>query len=266
MFRKIALSVYAAIALFCLPALAQSTAPAKSDLSLDEIIAKHAQARGGLDKLKAIKSIKMTGKLVVQGGALEIPMVIQAKRPDMFRMEMSLQGKTQVQAFDGTVGWTISPFMGKTDPEKMPEEDTVQAKDQADGFFEGSLLNAKAMGKTVELAGKEDVEGSDAYKLKITDKKGDVEFEFLDAKSFLTIKSASKRKMQGNELEVESFPGDFKEVNGVMFPFSLEQKAKGGPAGGGAQIVIEKIELDVAVDDAIFKFPAKDAAKEPAKK
>jgi outer membrane lipoprotein-sorting protein len=244
--------------LFILPAAAQDT-----ELTVDQIVQKHTQALGGVDKLKAIQSVTVTGKASLMGGQMEAPITMKMKRPASMRMEMTMQGKSLVQAFDGVTAWSINPFMGAMDPQKSNDEDTKSARDDAD-FIDGSLVDYRTKGHTVELIGKEDVEGTAAYKLKVTKKGGTVEYEYLDAQTFLPIKTTGKRKQMGQELEVESVPGNYKAVNGVMMPFSLSQKANGRPA---MDLTIDKVEVNTPMDDAIFKMPEKpkEEKKEPPK-
>lgn len=224
-----------------------------AELTVDQIVEKHTQAVGGVDKLKAIQTITVTGKAVLMGGQLEAPIVIKVKRPASMRTDVSVQDKTVVQAFDGTTNWMINPFMGGPDAQKSNEEDTQQARDDSD-FIDGSLVEYKSKGNAVELLGKEDVDGKAAYKLKITKKSGGVEYEYLDAQTFLAIKSYGKRKQMGQEIEYESLPSNYKPVNGVMMPYSLSQTMNGKAA---MDLTIEKIEVNAPIDDAIFHMPEK---------
>jgi len=233
-----------------------ASAPAQT---VDELIAKNIQARGGMEKLKAAQSMKMTGKMMMQGG-MEAPFVLQSKRPELARMDLTIQGMTMVQAYDGQTAWWIMPFAGSKDPEKMPEEQAKDMKEQAD--FDGTLVNYKDKGHAVELIGKEDMEGTEVYKLKVTLKNGDLRYVYLDAENFLELKWTGKRKQQGAEIEVDTFFGDYKTVNGLVLPHSFESKVKGQTA---MQMSIEKVEIDVPMDEAIFKMPSATKAPEPAK-
>lgn len=237
-----------AAAVAVLPASAQT---------LDEVLDKHFAAVGGKEKLAAVKTAKMTGKQ--QFGPQEAPFTIYWKRPDKVRMEFTLQGMTGIQAYDGTQAWMVMPFMGKTDPEAMTGDDLKQMQDQAD-MVEGPLLNWKEKGHQVELVGKETMEGTDVWKVKLTRKSGDVSYAYLDAESMLQIKSEAKVKRGDQEIEIEGSLGDYKEVDGIVLPFSIEQRPKGAPAG--SMITIEAIELNAAIDDALFAMPAK--KEEPA--
>jgi len=267
MFRSLVTALLYIPAFFFIPAIAQETAAAKdTPLTVDQIVEKHTQALGGADKLKAIRSVTITGTAVVTAGPspIEAPIVMKIKRPASMRMEISVQGKSVVTGFDGTTAWMINPFMPSPDPQKSNDEDTQQAKDDSD-FIDGALVDYKAKGNTVELIGKEDLEGTAAYKLKVTKKGGGVEYEYLDAQTFLEIRSSGKRKQMGQEMEFESTPGNYKPVNGVMMPYSLSQKVNGSPM---MDLTFEKIEVNTAIDDAIFQMPEKpkeekkDAAKQ----
>ena len=222
--------------------------------TVDELVKKNIDARGGIQKLKALKSIKATGKMTQQG--LEIPLTLQQKRPAMVRMEATFQGKSFVQAYNGEVGWKIDPFQGSPEPEKVADDDLKDLEEQAD--FDGALVDYKEKGNTVELIGKEDMEGTPVYKLKLTLKKGDVRNIYLDAENYLDLKVTSKRKTPGGEIDIDQYLGNYKSVNGVLFPFSIEAKVKGQTV---QQITIDKIEADVAIDDSIFKMPAKPPEK-----
>jgi hypothetical protein len=253
--KSIRFVALAAIAAFgCLVAQ-----PVASDLKLDDVIKKSIEAQGGLAKLQAIKTVKVTGKMILGGGQMEAPMVAYMKRPNSNRTELSIQGQQIIEAFDGTTKWTVNPMMGSKDPQKSNEEDTKAAADDAD-VVEGPLVNYKEKGHTVELLGKEDVEGSMAYKLKVTMKSGRVQTIFLDEKTFLTVKVISKMKQMGQEFEAESTPGNYKKVEGVMMPFSNDMKINGQM---GMQMVFEKFDVNVPVDDAIFVMPEVKKADPP---
>jgi outer membrane lipoprotein-sorting protein len=240
MFRKI-LAGLALAALVTVPASAQT---------LDEILAKNAKAKGGLDKLKAVQTIRLTGTMTI-GPGMEAPFVMEQKRPNSLRMEFTLQGMTGIQAYDGKTGWQLMPFSGRKDAEPLPEDALKQLAEQAD--FDGPLVDYKTKGNTVELVGKEKLEGSDVYKLKLTLKTGDVRYIYLDADQFLEIKTEGKTKIRGTDVEGEGTIGDYKEVGGLMIPHAMESGQKGSPQK--MKMTIQKVELNVPLDDARFKMP-----------
>jgi len=218
--------------------------------TLDEVIAKHLEARGGEEKLKAVGTMRATGKMTM-GPGMEAPFTIEWQKPMSMRMEVTLQGMTMVQAFDGKTGWMINPFQGKKEPEAMAGEELKAVEDQAD--IMGVLLDWKQKGHQVELLGKETVEGTEAYKLKVLKKNGDTEIIYLDADAYLPFKEESKRTIRGQEMEFETSVGDYKEVGALVFAHSYESKAKGMPQG--QTITLDKIELDVPVPADRFTMP-----------
>ena len=227
--------------------------------SIDEIINKNIQARGGYQKLKAVRTMKITGKTLVQG--MEIPFTVQSKRPNFIRLESKIQGQTMVQAYDGETAWGIMPILGITDSEKLPEEQAKSVIEQAD--FDGHLVDYRLKAHKAELMGKEDVEGKEAYKLKITLKNGDIRYVFIDTGSFLELKWIAKIKRQGNEIESEAFFSDFKDVSGLMVAFSVENRVSGNII---SQVTIDKVELNAKIDNSIFKMIVKKEDTEMLKK
>jgi outer membrane lipoprotein-sorting protein len=240
-------------------ALILAAQPMPSDMKVDDIIAKAIQAQGGLDKLAAIKSVKITGKMILGGGQIEAPLTTYAKRPKSTRTELAVQGQQIIEAFDGTTKWAVNPLTGSKDPQKSNEEETRMAADDAD-VVEGPLVHYKEKGNTVELLGKEDVEGSMAYKLKVTLKSGRVQTIFLDDKTFLTVKMITKIKQMGQEFEAEILPGNYKPVDGVMMAHSTDMKINGQV---GMQMQFDKIEVNVPIDDAMFAMPEAKKADPP---
>ncbi len=226
--------------------------------TVDDVIAKHIAAQGGLAKLKAIQSIRMTGDF--ETGGMQAGFTQVFKRPMKMRLDISVQGLTMTQAYDGDKGWQVVPFTGKKGPEPMTGDELKNAQEQAD--IDGPLVDYKKKGNTVELIGKEKVEDKDAYHLKITLKNGGTRDLYLDAITFLGLKTSAKTMAHGTEIELESFLSDYKEVNGLKFPFSIEQHQVGGEAPS-QRITFKKIELNVPVDDSIFKMPAVVPAQSP---
>ena len=245
MFRKPLILMLGLTFLFIAEASAQT---------VDEIIKKSIDAQGGVEKLKAVKSLKITGKIIQQG--IEIPLIIQQKRPAMVRIEATFQGKSQIGAYDGETGWKTNPFQGSSDPEKISGDELKELQEQAD--MDGPLVDYKAKGHTVELVGKEDMEGTPVYKLKLTLKSGDVRNLFIDVQSYLTLKVNLKTKTPGGEIEADQYVGNYKPVNGIMTAFAIETKVGGQTV---SQIAFDKVEMDVPIDDSVFKMPVKPAEK-----
>ena len=223
----------------------------KPQLTVDELVAKNVGAKGGADALRALQSIRLNGKMLVNEGQIQLAYAETKKRPDEVRTEATLQGMTAVEAYDGKEGWRISPFQGRKDPEKMSADDVKPLMEDAE--IDGPLVNWKEKGSTLEYIGREDVDGTSAYKIKVVRKNGDVNFVYLDPDHFLEIRILSQRVRHGAQEETETDVGDYEKIGGVFIPFSIEAGRKGDP--DKQKVVIEKAEANVPVDDSIFHFP-----------
>lgn len=234
-------------------AIAASFAEAQESkqITADQLVAKNADAKGGLEALHALKAVKVTGKMLVNEGKIEFGYSQTRKRPGAVRTEASLQGMTMVQAYDGSEGWQISPFQGRKDPEKMSADDTKSLIEDAE--IEGSLIDWKEKGSTVEYLGTEDVDGTLAHKLKVTRKNGDINYVYLDPDHFLEIRIVSQRIERGSQVETETDLSDYEKVNGVYLPFSIDSGPKGG--SDKQKLILDKAEGNPPVDDQVFKFP-----------
>ncbi len=231
-------------------AAAALLAPLASAQTADQLVAKNLEAKGGLQRIRSMKTMRMTGKMVM-GQGMEAPVTWMAKRPKRMRTEFTLQGATNVQAYDGTNGWVTMPFAGMG-PQAVTQEQGKLLEEQAD--IDGPLMDYKQKGNEVELVGEEQVAGADAYKLKVTNKNGDVTYIYLDAGTYLVIKSEAKRSIHGVEFENETVLGDYKEVGGMMFPHSIETGMKGSPLK--RKMLVEKVEVNPDLPDSLFALPA----------
>jgi hypothetical protein len=228
-------------------------APAAHAIDVDELVAKNIEARGGADALRAIHSVKSTGKMNFSGGefSVELALVAYNERAAKVRTEASLQGLTQITAYDGKNAWTINPFQGRRDAERMSGEDAKGLEVQAD--LDGPLLDWKAKGHQVTYLGLEDVDGTEAHKLRVELKNGDIQYRYLDPDYFLEIRVSNQVKRRGVESEFETDLGNYEKVNGVFMPYAMDSGPKGGPKG--QKIQIEKTEVNVDLDDGLFAFP-----------
>lgn len=227
-------------------------APAQT---LDELLARNLQARGGRERLQAMQTVRLSGSMSF-GPGMSAPFTLEMKRPNKMRAEFSLQGETGVQAFDGRTAWALLPFAGQTEPEPLPPEEAQQIEAQAD--FDGPLVDWKAKGHRVALVGQASVAGESAWKLELTLKGGELRYVYLDADSFLEVRSEGTRRFQGNQVEFESTLGDYREVSGLMVPFFVES----GPSDAAQRqrLRFETIEYNVPIEDSRFGLPARGPA------
>jgi hypothetical protein len=221
-------------------------------MTADELVAKNVAARGGMDSMQAIKSLRLSGKMLLGGFGAEIDAVQIYKRPGSYRFEGTLQGMTMVQSYDGKEAWRIFPFQGRKDPERTSADDAKELAEQAD--FDGSWVNAAAKGNKLDYLGTEDVDGTDAHKLKVTLKNGDVEYIYFDPDAFLVIRTLKQRTVRGVEQREETDYSDYEKVNGTYVAFATSS----GNAGdtNRNKFTVDKAEANSDIADATFAFPA----------
>jgi len=217
----------------------------------DELIAKNIQARGGMEKMKAIKNIRMTGRFE-GGGGFTASVGQENVRPELIRETFTLQGMTVIQAYDGATGWQVQPFGGKKDPELMGEDDLRDLLLDAD--FDGPLVDYKEKGNTVEFLGHDVVDGDDALRLKVTLKNGDIIYDYLDPDTFIEIRKEIQQFIRGSQRDRVVGLGSYKPVAGVMYPFSISSGPKNHP--DAQTVTVQKMEVNVKIDPADFALPA----------
>jgi hypothetical protein len=216
----------------------------------EELVAKNLQAKGGVSEIKSIKTLRISGRMQAGSFTAEIGRVAMA--PDLIRTMFTVQGMTEIQAYDGSTGWQIAPFEGRKDPELLGEDSLRGLVEEAD--FYGPLVDYKAKGNTIENLGRDTVDGDDAYRLKVTLKNGDIIYYYLDPDTFLEIRTEKLQFIRGSVRETFSNLGSYKRVGGVYFPFSIESGTKQNP-GEVSKISIDKIEANVPAPASEFKMP-----------
>jgi Outer membrane lipoprotein-sorting protein len=259
-------------------------APAASaKLSATEIVDRNIAARGGLQAWRSVQTMSWTGKMDAGGGSVErsrrvaegrrghvskmelpddkdagkgdqqvqLPFVMEMKRPGKSRIEIEFGGKTAVQVYDGTNGWKVRPFLNRKEVEAFT---TDELKSEQGKDLDGPLVDYAAKGTTVEVEGIEPVEGHDAYKLKVTTKSGSVQHVWIDKQSFLDVKvEGTPRRMDGKMRTVWVYQREFRSVQGVMIPFLLETAVDGYHENH--KMIIEKAVVNPKLDDNLFAKP-----------
>ncbi|HXW92048.1 MAG TPA: hypothetical protein VEK33_15980 [Terriglobales bacterium] len=227
----------------------------------DELVAKNIEAKGGMDKIKAIKTVRMSGQVVLPGG-VRAAAGQESLRPNLLRQTFTLQGMTAIQVYDGTVGWQIQPFSGRKDPEFMGEDDLRDLI--LDSDIDGPLVDYQAKGNKVEYLGLDSVDGDDALRLKVTLHQGDVVYYYLDPDTYLEIRRETQEFIRGSVRENASEMGAYKPVGGVMYPFSIASGPKNDPPQW-LTYTVDKIEVNVPLDSSEFAVPPSLKKKEGAK-
>ena len=227
--------------------------PSSSSSSpVDEIVEAHLAARGGKDRLQALRSIRQTGTITASDGRVA-RIVREIQRPGLFRLEFTYQGTTSIFANDGKAGWQVAPLQGQFEPRAMPPEaDAAGGADQRD--IEGPLVDWRKKGHTVELVGRESIAGAEADKLKVVLRDGMVRYDYVDIASHMVVRSDVSRLVRGHRVMLESTFSDFRNVSGIVFPHHIEIQTKDRPQT--LKIVVEQIELDPTLDPASFRMPS----------
>ena len=270
----------------------RAKAPPPARLTGSQIVERHIAARGGVQTWHAVQTMSWSGKMEAGVGdsaarsalyvrnswalrngkpsreavanadqaaakdkaaqQVELPFVLDMKRPNKARVEIVFAGKTAVQVYDGTNGWKLRPFLNRNDVEPFTQE---EAKSQVGKWdLDGPLLDYAAKGTKVELESVEPVEGRNAYKLKLTAKSGDVHRIWIDAQSFLDVKvEGTPRRMDGRSRTVWIYQRDFRPVQGLMIPFVLETAVDGYP--DTHKMSIEKVTVNPELADKLFAKP-----------
>ena len=247
--------------LFVLGCLAALIAPAAgaSDLTVAQIVDKNVAARGGLQNWRAVSNMTLAGEMDAGGKQdTRLPFVWTMKRPHKSRLEIKFYDQTAVQVYDGKQGWKVRPFLNRNDVEPYT---TAEAKSAA-GWQEldGPLVDSAAKGIKVELAGKEAVEGRDNYKLRLTLANGNQRNLWVDTKTFLETKmDGEPRRMDGRIRKVAVFYRDYKRVDGVTVPYTLETVVDG--VKQSHKISVQTVAINKPLDDALFAKPQITLAK-----
>jgi hypothetical protein len=280
--RPIRLAVLAgAILIAWTPARAETPS-----LSAAQVVAKNVAARGGLAAWQRVHTLAFVGKIdagkthpepagtidnpvppltkrrvaeaALRGTTpaptstvIALPYRIEMKRPRKVRIELEFAGQRAVQTYDGTVGWTLRPYLGHTSPEPFSAAELKVAADQQD--LDGLLIDSASKGSTVAMEGVDPVEGHRAYKLKVTLRNGDVRRVWVDASTFLDIKVDGRRPVGARYRTMVTTLGDYRSIDGVMIPFLMETTGEG--LKGSEKIVVEKATVNADLPDSRFTKP-----------
>jgi hypothetical protein len=213
--------------------------------SVDSVVAKAIQARGGIERIKHEQTQRLTGKISLPAGSG--PLLVEMKRPGMMREEVTLNGKSQIRTTNGEVGWGIGTLREAATAQQVDAQELHNLANSAD--FEGPLVDYREKGNRIELAGKEKVEKRMAYKLVISMKNGENRIDFIDCKTYLEL------KWQGHVSDnvFESYFLDYRRVKGLMYAFEIDSGLLGQPAN--QKIILDKVDVNPPLDDARFGKP-----------
>jgi hypothetical protein len=234
-------------------AMIGAASAATANLTAAQIIEKNVSAKGGAQAWRAVQTMTFSGKMEAGGKQnVQLPFVLEKKRPRKTRIELVFANDTAVQVYDGVNGWKLRPYLGRKDVEPYSPEELKSAAFESE--LDGPLVDYAAKGNTVELEGVEKVEGHDAYKLKITLKGGLVQHIWVDAETFLEVKlEGTPRRMDGRMRPVSIFLRDYRSVNGLMVPYVVETAVEGNRATH--KMFIESVVVNPKLEDTLFAKP-----------
>jgi outer membrane lipoprotein-sorting protein len=237
----------------CLALIGSASPPTPANLTAAQVIEKNVSAKGGLEAWRGVQTMTFTGKMEAGGKQnVQLPFVLEKKRPGKMRIELVFANDTAVQVYDGANGWKLRPYLGRRDVEPYSPQELKSAAYESD--LDGPLVDYATKGNMAELEGVENVEGHNAYKLKITMKGGQVQHIWVDAETFLEVKlEGTPRRMDGRMRPVSIYLRNYKSVNGLMIPYELETTVQG--VNQSHKMFIESVVVNAKLDDSLFAKP-----------
>ena len=207
----------------------------------DEVIAKYITEIGGADKWSKVQSIKIEGQIEVQG--IQIPFTMQGLQLKGMRVDAEFQGNKIIDITTPTKGWAQNPLSGKATLGPISEDELKQKLDDLD--IQDAFVDYKAKGSVIESLGKDEEDGNEYFKIKMTTKNGNEKTYFFDTKTNLIYKIESIVKQQGQEMKSEQKLLDYQTTEyGIKFPFKQDQ--------GQMMMVTKKITINPTIDATIF--------------
>jgi hypothetical protein len=232
----------------CAALLAASAARAQT---VDDVVRRYLEARGGLAKLHAVQSLRLTCTMELPG--VSAPYVLELKRPDKMRTEFTVEAQKGVRAYDGRTAWEQLPLPGDP-PRPMSPEDAAEARAEADVDM-SPLVDAAAKGYTVELEGRDRLPGGETFKLVVRGKEGSPRTMYLDTRTHLVVQTLDVRQVDGKPVEFVTEVGDYRPEEGLLFPHRMEVGPRASP-DQRQRLVVVKVEVNPPLDDARFSMPA----------
>ncbi|CAH0999582.1 hypothetical protein LEM8419_00882 [Neolewinella maritima] len=200
---------------------------------------------GGKDAWLAVKATTMQGTAGM--GGMEFPMTITTAEGDKMRLSLDIQGSPMTQTYDGTTGYILFPMQGITEPKQMSEE---EAADLANSPFLSEFIDSEARGFTLTAVEGKEIEGTPTYGVKVTNDEGYDRTYYFDTETMVPI--MAEQVSQGGQMKgmiVESYMSDYQEVEDLMIPMYMEQKANGQTL---MQMTFTEVKINPEVQDSMF--------------
>jgi hypothetical protein len=222
--------------------------------TVDEIVARHVAARGGMDRISAIQTVKIT-RTVATGIGNNVRLIMYKKRPNLYRVEQGAPtpgAPMTARGLNADAAWDTAPG-GKIT--LRPAAAAAEAR-EIDGDFDGLLINWKAKGHTVSFEGRESMPGGDVLKLRVKTRSAVERVIYLDAETYLDRRHTGTIALPNGRRDVVIDFSNWQDVNGVKFPFDINEDRTGGNAPEQSLVFYtEKIEANVPMDDGLFATP-----------
>jgi hypothetical protein len=238
-------------------AAALLVASAAGAQTVDDVVRRYIEARGGLARLRAVQSLRLTGTMELPG--VSAPFVLELKRPGRMRTDFTVEGQTGTRAWDGRTAWEQLPLPGAL-PRPMDPEDAADARAEADVDL-SPLVDAAAKGYSIELVGRDRLPGGDTWELVLRGKNDPPRTVQIDAKTHLVVQTLDRRTVDGREVEFVTDVGDYRSEGGLVFPHRIEVGPKGSPER--QRLVIQTVEVNVPIDDVRFAMPGRPQGAAP---
>jgi outer membrane lipoprotein-sorting protein len=227
---------------------------------LEQILASHYKAIGGLEKWQKLDTMIMKGTMTSQ--KVSMPIIAYHKRPNKCRVEFRIKESLQAQVFNGMFAWQLNPLSGNPDPTPMTEGQSKYLRDTCD--IESSLIDYKIKGHKVRLLGEEEIKGKKTYKISVKYRTGNLETHYLSAATYLPIKTEGIYKMGGGEIRTTTNYFDFKNTSGYVVPYNLVFDIHGTPSQ--EKLKIDTFSFNPKINPKIFDFPKDKILNMPKKK
>jgi hypothetical protein len=217
----------------------------------DDIAASILHARGGLARIHNLQTERMRG--IVWAGDQQGSFVREVKRPAKMRMEITLDGKTAVQTYDGSSGWKLDGIAGNGQVRELSAEEKKRLAEEAD--LDGPFVDFLSKGVKIEVLDKEMLGPSLVWKLKVTLKSGETEVYYVESTGYYILLRQSTSGGKQGATTYNTLYKDFRRVEGVLFPFTVVSSLSGDDPA--MMLQFEEIQLNGTIDDADFGKPSK---------
>lgn len=218
--------------------------------SAEAILEKHLTARGGLERLKAIETLRLRGAQVLSPAPLELPIVIEQRRPNLQRVELTVRGMTRTTTFDGKEGWIKTPWAANKEAVPLEPEE-IQSLAESD--FDSPYVDWQSKGWKPEYLGVSTQEGKAVHRVKLAISTTESLTGSFDVRTYQELFRERSHRELGNEIKLLSTFDDYQTVQGISFPFYILHRVES--RGRRLKLYIDKVEVNPSLPDKRFAKP-----------